>query len=320
MSTSSNASLGAIRIQAQQRADLENNQAITTAEWNQYISQSYKELTDLLVAAYGDDYYVATNYQFSLTGANQYALPDGSPSFLNADGGQAEKFYKLLGVDLQYSASPSGWISLRRFEFLERNKLNYPNTAVNYNGYSNLRYRLEGDNIIFVPYPMASQQARIWYIPAPTSLQFMLPCGTTLNDTTITLPDTTGLTAGMQVYPNSDQGLVRANCMIQSVGSTSVLLTSSCTATKSSSILSFWNDNQTMDGIAGWEEFIVIDAAIKAQIKQEGDYAPLGAQKQAIMARIEAMANGRDAGQAQHVTDAMGINNFGGDGGWWGDY
>lgn len=322
MSTSSQAALGAIRIQAQQRADLENNQAVTTAEWNQYISQSYKELTDLLVAAYGDDYYVATNYQFSLTGANQYALPDGSPNFINASGGQAQKFYKLLGVDLQYSASPSGWISLRRFEFLERNKLNYPNTAVNYNGYSNLRYRLEGDNIIFVPYPMAAQQARIWYIPAPTSLQFMLPCGTTLNDATLTLADTTGLTVGMQVYPNSNQGLVRSGATIQSIGSTSIILTSSCTATVSSAILSFWDDSTLMEGISGWEEYVVIDAAIKAQIKQEGDYAPLGAQKQAMMVRIEAMANGRDAGQAQHVTDAMSVNNFGldgsGDGGWFG--
>ena len=42
MSTSSQASLGALRLQAQQRADMENNPAISTAEWNQYISQSYK--------------------------------------------------------------------------------------------------------------------------------------------------------------------------------------------------------------------------------------------------------------------------------------
>ncbi len=320
MSTSSNASLGAIRIQAQQRSDLENNQAVTTAEWNQYISQSYKELYDLLVAAYGDDYYVATNYQFSLTGANNYALPDGTTTFANADGGQAQKFYKLLGVDLQYSASPSGWISLRRFELLERNKLNYPNTAVNYNGYSNLRYRLEGDTITFVPYPMASQQARIWYIPAPTSLQFMLPASTTLNDGLLTLSDTTGLTAGMNVFANDNQGLIRSNTVITSVGSTSVMISSSCTATKASAIFSFWQDSTAFDGISGWEEYVVIDAAIKAQIKQEADFSGLAGQKQAMMMRIEAMANGRDAGQAQHVTDALSLNNFGmdgsGDGGW----
>src|SRR5437868_757552 len=106
MSLSSSVSLGAMRIQAQQRADLENSGAISTPEWNQYLSQSYKELYDLLVAAYGNDYYVAAPYALTITGEQFYDLPSN--------------FYKLLGVDLQYSAAPTGWITLKRFEFIER--------------------------------------------------------------------------------------------------------------------------------------------------------------------------------------------------------
>lgn len=309
MSTSSYASLGSLRLQAQQRADLVNNPAVSTPEWNNYISQSAKELYDLLVAAYGNDYYVATSYQFSLTSAQFYPLPDGTSSFTNSLGSQAAEFYKLLGVDLQYSASPNGWVSLRRLEFIERNKYSNPNTAVNWNVYSNLRYRLEGNAMEFVPVPMAGQLARIWYIPAPTSLQFNLPCGSTLNTSTLTLTDTTGLQPGMNTYGTG----IPSGTIINSVGSTSIIVSNSISATLTSNILSFWSDSTSVAGIAGWEEYIVIDAAIKAQIKQESDFSGLVGQKAAMQMRIEAMAEGRDAGQAQHVSDVMAMN------GWFGD-
>lgn len=312
MSTSSYASLGSLRLQAQQRSDLVNNPAVTTPEWNNYISQSSKELYDMLVAAYGNDYYVATSYQFNLTNAQFYPLPDGTSSFTNSVGSQAAEFYKLLGVDLQYSSSPSGWVSLRRLEFIERNKYAYPNTSVNWNGYTNLRYRLEGNNIEFVPIPMAGQLARIWYVPAPTSLQFNLPCGSVLNTSTLTLSDTTGLRTGMNVYGTA----IPSGTTVNSVGTTSVIVSNSISATLSSNILSFWSDSTNVSGISGWEEYIVIDAAIKAQIKQESDFSGLVMQKTAMTQRIEGMAEGRDAGQAHHVSDALGMNGFFGDSGY----
>lgn len=317
MSTSSDASLGAIRLQAQQRADLENNPAVSIPEWNQYISQSFKELYDLLIGAYGNDYYVATTYPFTLGSSQFVPLPDGTSTYTNSNGGVAQKFYKLLGVDLQYSASPSGYVSLRRFEFLERNKYAYPNVAVNWNGYTNLRYRLEGDNLYFIPVPMSGQSGRAWYIPAPTALQFQLAGNTNLQSGTITgLFSTVGLTAGMSV---SGTG-VPSGATISSVGLTTVLITASATASANSVILSFWSDATRMDGIAGWEEYIVVDAAMKAQIKQEGPFEPLLLQKNMMRERINSMAEGRDAGQAHHTTDALGANgNFDGfDGGGWG--
>lgn len=317
MSTSSQVTLGSLRLQAQQRADLVNNPAVTTPEWNNYISQSRKELFDIMVGAYGNNYHIATPYQFRTNGSGQaYRLPDGSPDFQDITGSTAAQCYKVTGVDLQYSASPNGWLTLRRFEWIERNRFAMPNTQTNWVGYTNLRYAINGNNLYMAPVPQAGQLVQLWYIPTPTSLQFNLPCGTTLFTNVVTTADTTGLAVGMNVYGTG----IPTNTQISSVGSTSIVVTNSISATLTSNILSFWNDATMIDGLAGWEEYVVIDAAIKAQIKQEGDYVPLAQQKADMKVRIEAMAEGRDAGQAFHVSDVAGMNGMWGsdDGGWGG--
>lgn len=310
MSTSSLVALGSLRLQAQQRSDMVNNPAISTQEWNSYITNSYKDLYDILVGAYGNDYYVATTYQFS-TSSQFVPLPDGSPAFQDSTGSTSAKFYKLLGVDLQYSASPSGWVSLQRFEFIERNKYAYPNVNVNWNGYTNLRYRIEGNNLYLVPLPQTGQTARIWYIPAPTNLQFMLPCTTTIATPTLGLQDTTGLSAGMNIAGD----FIQSNTTILSLSSTSMTMSSNALATSASTLNSFWNDSTLMEGISGWDEYVIVDAAIKAQIKQENDIQALLIQRNEVKMRIEAMAEGRDAGQAQHVSDVLGTMGDGGFGG-----
>lgn len=312
MSTSSQVSLGALRLQAQQRSDMEGNPFISTSEWNSFINASYKKLYNILASAYGNDYYVAKPYPFTTTSAQNYALPDGSPSYRDADGNQLPKFYKLLGLDLQYSASPTGYVTLQRYEFIERNKYAYPNTATNFNGYTNLKYRLQGDEIYLIPIPMGSQNLRAWYIPAPTNLQFVLPCSTTANSSTISLTDTTGLTAGMSVADSPEGTYIPTGTVISSVASTSVVLSNAVTLTKSSMIVSFWNDSTLLEGIAGFEEVVILGSAIKAMIKQESDYQGLADQYNEAVKDIESLAEGRDAGQAHHVSDAMSVNSYGG--------
>lgn len=312
MSTSSDASLGALRIQAQQRSDMENNGAISDPEWNQYITQSAKELRDLLIGAYGNGYHANNIYQFNLTNSQLYPLPDGSSDFIGTTGSTAAKFYKLTGVDLQYSASPSGWVTLRRFEFIERNKYAYPNSAINTNGYTNLRYTIMGNQLMFMPTPMASQAARIFYVSAMTSLQFFLPCQFTSASPAVTVLDTTGLSPGMNAYGD----IVAANTTILAVtGTTTITLSNNALSTKVNGMTYFWSDASSFDGIDGWEEYVIIDAAIKAQIKQEGDYAGLAGQKADMKMRIEAMAEGRDIGEASHTSDVLGANSYGYDSG-----
>lgn len=62
-------------------------------------------------------------------------------------------------------------------------------------------------------------------------------------------------------------------------------------------------DTDTIDGVNGWEEYIVVDAAIKALRKEETDVSVHMAQKQMLLARIEAMAANRDVGSCDRVTD-----------------
>ena len=71
-------------------------------------------------------------------------------------------------------------------------------------------------------------------------------------------------------------------------------------------------DTDVIDGVTGWEEYLVIDAAIKALQKEESDCSLLMAQKAAIIARLEAEAENRDAGAPPVVGNAR-RSDFGGD-------
>lgn len=312
MSTSSQVSLGAMRLAAQEASDFENNPAIATEVWNQFLSQSYKRLYDLLIAAYGNDYYVAAAYQFSLTNSQSYSMPDGSTNFRDINGNIAAKFYKLLGLDLQYQASPNGWVTLKNFQFIERNKYAYPNTTTNWNGYSNLRYKIQGDALYIVPIPAQGQLAQAWYAPAPTNLQFRLPAYTNSGSNVIgSMTDTTGLTVGMNISSNFIQGIIPANSTITAVGSTTVTMSNSAQSTQSATIFSAWNDATLMEGISGWDQFVIIDAARKAMSKTEFDASDMKQERDAMLGEIQAMAEARDAGQAFHVSDVLGANAWG---------
>ncbi len=75
-------------------------------------------------------------------------------------------------------------------------------------------------------------------------------------------------------------------------------------------------DNDILDGISGWTEYVIIDAAIKAMQKEESDCQVLGIQKADIIKRIEDAAANRDIGQADTITNNRSINNrYGNSGG-----
>lgn len=166
-------SLLSIRTQARQRADRVNSNVVTDAEWNNYIAQSYYELYDLLVTIY-EDYFLAPGAQFITNGNSQfYPLPDGVLSFTNYVTKQsyvAPSFYKLLGVDLALSTAQNAQTTMSRFNFQDRNKFLYPNSASTIYGVFNLQYRVMGNQIEFIPVPTANQPITLWYIPRLTAL------------------------------------------------------------------------------------------------------------------------------------------------------
>lgn len=215
-------SLAELRLRAQQRADRVNSNFVNMPEWNTYINMAYAELRDLLITTY-EDYYLATAYTFTTDGTTfQYSLPTD--------------FGKMLGVDIGIAGGTTGYVTLHKFDFIERNSYVFPQITTQLQGVFNPRYRVMGDKLMFIPTPSAGQTVRLWYVPRMT-----------------------------------------------------VLL----------------QDTDTVDGINGWEEYIVVDAAIRALQKEESTEAVqvLMAQKQALIQRIEDSAQNRDAGQPDTISN-----------------
>ena len=65
------------------------------------------------------------------------------------------------------------------------------------------------------------------------------------------------------------------------------------------------SDAAVADGISGWTEYIICDAAIKCMQKEESDVSALMMQKQALVQRIESAAENRDAANPATVSDGQ---------------
>jgi len=218
--------LAELRTQSRQRADMENSNFVSDVEYNANINASLAELHDILIGAYGEDYYIE-DFDFNAA-ANQadYDLPDD--------------FYKLRGVDVKLNtAGAAEYYSVRRFNFNERNR--YTQQGLwQINGLPFIRYRLVGSKLRFSPAPDQNTEVKIWYIPR------------------------------------------------------SVVLV---------------NDTDEFDDINGYAEYVIVDAAIKALNKEESDVSVLMAQKEALRQRIIAMAQNRDAGESESVSDIYAEND-----------
>lgn len=135
---------------------MENSGFIKDSEFNSYINASIKELYDLMISAYGNDYFANTTPHVITTNSTDtfYALP--------AD------FYKLLGVDLVMGANRI--IKLRPFQFNERDKYQIGGQWSAVLGNDGPRYKLTANKIQFAPYPAGSYTVNLWYIPVPAEL------------------------------------------------------------------------------------------------------------------------------------------------------
>lgn len=213
--------VGNLILECQQRTDRVSSDNITTQEWISMIDKSHKELFDLIVEAYGSDYKVAVPYTWTTAQDQQlYPLP--------------QDFYKLLGLEMALnSADSNSWVSLNQFEFSQRNLYSRP-SQYTLSGVTNLRYRLNGDQLFIVPPPQQGQTLRGWYVPRPDQL--------------VNLTD-------------------------------------------------------LIDGVSGWEDYIVVDVCIKALTKTEEAADIFLAQKAALFTRIQSITKSRNIGDPQHVSD-----------------
>lgn len=163
-------SLFELRLRAQETADRVNSQFVIQPEWNSFLRLAMYELYDLLITVYEDLF--AQNFVFINTnGTTQnYPVPDGVTNYLGGvfggvSGIPALAFYKLAGMDLGINTSNNAWVTLLKFDFIERNRYVYPNSTSTIYGVYNMRYRLMGNNVNIIPTPAGNQQIRMWYSP-----------------------------------------------------------------------------------------------------------------------------------------------------------
>ncbi len=168
-------SLYELRLRSQQTADRVNSPFVTTSEWNAFIRLAMYELYDLLITSY-EDLFSSEYVYINTNGTTQnYPIPNGYDNYLggvypNSTGDPAKAFYKLAGMDLGINTSNNAWVTLERFDFIERNNYVYPNSTSTIYGVYNMRYRLMGNFVNIIPTPAGNQQVRMWYSPKLSAL------------------------------------------------------------------------------------------------------------------------------------------------------
>jgi len=63
------------------------------------------------------------------------------------------------------------------------------------------------------------------------------------------------------------------------------------------------NDTDIVDGVNGWEQYIIASVCAKVMVKQEMDPSPFAAEKESMRERIIDEAANRNAGDPSTVTD-----------------
>lgn len=303
-----------LMTRVRQESDMVNSNFVTDPELVNFISGSYKDLYNLILGAYGEDYYAAIPVKFTTAGnQDKYDLPNGSNSFTDNDGNPVTPppFYKLLGVDYQLSPNnPQGYITLKPFPFSERNRFAIPNFA-SFWGFTNVRYRLLGNQIWFTPIPVSGQTIRLYYAPRPSNLINTIIGSTVADSVTVTVTDVSTPQVGMSVFGEG----IPSGTTITAIGVSTITLSQAAQGTLSNIPLQMFDYNTPIDGVAGWEEYIVIDAAIKCKDKEESDVTVLAARKVEKKKEIEGISANRDTGAPARVADVMNdmwnVNNNG---------
>ena len=145
---------------SRQRADQVNSGFIADSELISWINVYKREYEDLLVRTFGADY-SATSTTFSATANtenyNLSALTGGT-------------FYKLMGLDVADSSSPTGYRDVKAFNFHDRNKMFLPNTVLPVQNNGEVRYRVWGQNLMLRPVPTGTVTMKLWWTPQSTAL------------------------------------------------------------------------------------------------------------------------------------------------------
>lgn len=126
---------------------------ITDAELLVYINDSIATLYDELVRIDPSRYRTVSSSIAVVSGTSEYSITSA-----------AGTFYKLLGVEVEDSRAPTGWVTLQRYMFDERNDYDLSTEGVD------ARYELRGQTLFLHPPPTWSANVRLIFIPITVAL------------------------------------------------------------------------------------------------------------------------------------------------------
>jgi hypothetical protein len=281
---------------------------ITDSELQYKIWASTARLWGKIVQNFPENYFFRTYFINTTGGTYSYQLP--------------YDFMKELKVGVQLAPGSNVFLDILPYNLHEQDHYNYlPGIYAPVSGLTTLRYQAQEQNMVFQPQTgVLPAQVRVQYIPCAPFLCPNVPTAWAA---------TTAYTQGALVSSNvTNSGVVTSQTFI------------ALNAGTSGGSLPAWNvpgtvnDNgitwaykgptalfqTTFDGINGWEDWIVLDCAIKCSVKQESSViqemmAQLAQLDEAIM--IES-AN-RQAADPHTVTGGWGMREGGAFGGGWGD-
>ena len=267
-----------------ERADMVGSNFVTDREVTHMINQSVADLHSLLVTLY-ENYYVKT--------APAITLPAGNPSTVPDD------FYKLLGVDFTTGGAT---YSLKPFMFSERRSYAtpfYANTSL-----PNLFYQLQGNEIRFIPDDTVAGTVTLWYVPEPSVFLDFSEGTASQSSTTLT-----------GVGTNWTADFVGATVTWTDGGTATVTgFTDATTMTVapsqpiSSGTFTVSNVGTAINAVdreiaRGYEEYIILDGAIKCLMKEESDVKMHVALREKVEESIRANAATRSPGDPYRITD-----------------
>ena len=279
-----------LRVGVRRRADLENSDFCSDSEIDDYVNSAWCELYDILIQKYSETYFLKSSDVTTVSGTDSYDLPDD--------------FYKVFGVD--YKADNNDYIPLKRYRFTQRVRdSSYRRTT------ADTKYRVQGEEIFFIPTPDSAKTMRIWYIPNPRLIETTSPTVISRSSTTTwtTSPKNFAVGDFVKLYDFSavtgDYNTVQK---ITAVGAATI--TTDFDSTGTSDPTAYGELCSMIDTYSSWDEYILVDAAMRVLVKEESDITPLLTQKNSLLRRIEMAASNRDAGEPQTVTDVSDYDNF----------
>ncbi len=276
-----------LRLLTRQRADQENSQFVNDTELTRYLNNSWGELYSLINENFNEDYFTTTSTVSMVSGTDTYDLPSD--------------FYKMRGVDLVVTSTES--VPLKRYNWAQRTRNALTVYARDY------KYRVQKGSIVFSPVPSTTDSVKLYYIPSPKRLL-------SKDTTAITRGTSTMWTTGSHEFVIGDlitgQNFLATDYNVDqtvtAVGANTV--TTDLNSAGLSDPTSYGSIESRFDFYSGWDEYIIIDSAIKIMIKEEADATALLLQKNQLRERIITESQNRDAGEPETVTDVVSYEKF----------